>query len=168
MCGVVGTVASVVMAAVGTAVSAAGAAKQADYQSAMARRNARLAKEQAADAIKRGREEESRLRYGIFSAAGEAQARLAASGAYGETSSSLLEDIYFIGELDAAAIRRNTEREAWAYNAQAAGYRAQAGMYQSAGGYGVATSLLSGATSIGDTLYQYNRDYVPPQERTRG
>lgn len=151
--------ASTAAAVAGIVVSAVGASKQADYQSKMMERNARMEEMRAEDAKRRGREEESRLRMNVFRIAGTQASLMAGRGQVlsSETPSSILEDTFMQGELDAAIIRENAAREAWGYGEQAAGYRAQAGLFQQAGGYNVGTSLLSGATSVADRWYQYKR-----------
>lgn len=159
---------SAVIGAAGVIVSAVGASQQSKYQSEMMERNAKLAERSAADALSRGREEESRHRMMVLRLAGEQTAAMAASGLSlsDGTPESILEDTYYMGELDAAVIRENARREAEGYMAQAGGYQAQAGLYSQAGSYGVGTSLLSGATSLADQWYRYTRPTRPGYERS--
>lgn len=151
------TVASLAATAAGVGISASGQKKQAEYQARIQERNAELARMQAEDARSRGREEETRHRMAVIQQAGRARAALGASGVSlaSGTPASLLEDIHFMGELDAMTIRENAAREAWGYEAQAGGYTAEAGLSRTAGRYNTAGTLLAGAGTVADTWYQY-------------
>ena len=147
------------ISAIGTGMQISGQIKQAKYQRAMAKRNAEMSRWRAQDALKRGRAAESRHRMAVLRLGGAQIAALSASGVVlGEgTAASLLEDTYWMGELDAAIIRENAQREAWGYEMQAGADMAQADMYRSAGRYGATQSLLSAATTALDKYERWKK-----------
>lgn len=136
-----------------------GAYSTAQINQEVASKNAQFAETQAADALNRGAQEEMRLRRKGARFRGSQKARLAAGNVDVDTGSALdiLEATDRGIEEDAAAIRTNAGREAYARKVEGAGYRAQAaGISPSAVG---TTSLLTGASAVADKWYRYDQDY---------
>lgn len=164
-----GMVASMAISLAGMAVGVAGSVKQADYQSDMMKRNAKIAGRKAEDALARGREEETAHRMAVQQMIGRAENEQYGRGLGTEedtTPDSLLEDIYYMSEIDAQIIRTNAEREAQGHLEQGSMFGAQAGLLTQQGGFNAAGSILSGATSMADTWYKYNRPFTPSSERS--
>ena len=152
------------ISAVGTALSARGqlkagaAAREAgELEAGRLEYNARIAELQAADAVERGAEAESRFRASVRGLIGRQRAALAASGV--DISSGSARDVQVdaaeLGELDALTIRSNAAREAWGYGVQATDFRLQADAArrtgrsaQTAGRIGAATTILGTGSSL--------------------
>ena len=126
--------------------------RQAKHQRKMAERNAEIAELQAADAEVRGREQESMLRARVNKLRGAQRAAIAGSGVTLDSpfAESLDESLFFESELDAAAIRRNTEREAQGFRSQAGLDRLQADLFQSAGQDARTSTILTGTAQVAD------------------
>lgn len=166
--------ASLVLAGIGTAVSAYGqlqagqaASAQARYQAAVARNNAILSERAAQDAEARGRAAEDRRRRETALLIGRQRAVLAANGVVVDTGSAL--DITAgtreVGELDALTIRSNAEREALALRAQGANFETEAELAglrgRSAlaeGRIGAFGTALSGSGTVAQRWYQFRRE----------
>ena len=146
----------------GTALNAygqvkAGKAQQAAAESEAERAefNAQVAEVQAADALARGREEESIFRQGVRGLIGSQRAGFAGQGVKVGVGSAadVVADTAYQGELDARRIRANAEREAWGYQMEAADLRMGADVSRRAGknaakaGWWNAGSTVLGATS---------------------
>lgn len=127
----------------GRAAKDAGKAQQAQYeanaavaesQAAQLDDNAHTADLQAADAVKRGAEEESRFRTSVRGLIGSQRAGFAGQGvAVGSGSAADVQrDSAYLGELDALTIRHNAAREAFGYTAQAEDLRKGAGIQRKA------------------------------------
>lgn len=133
------------------------AEQEGNYASAAYSQNAGLAEQQAADAIARGVESESRFRTEVKGAVGSSRASQAAQGIDVGAGSAVdvQHDIAAVGELDALTIRNNAAREAWGYQTQATQYRSAA-EYARVSGRNQAKalrtaslgSLLTGASQI--------------------
>ena len=154
------TVVAAVIGAVGSVVQGIAAQSAANAQAAAAMQagetNARIAEMQATDAVKRGGEQEQKLRRHIAALIGRQRSTAAASGIYVDSGSaldarnaSLLE-----GERDVLTNALNHGREAWGFGVQATNYRNQAKAEAAAakaqgrsaflgGLFGGASSLLS-------------------------
>jgi len=143
----------------------------ANYQADIEDRNAKLAMRQAEDATARGAQEELNLRRQTAKLKGSQIAAIGASG--GDLSGSaidLLTDTAHQSELDAANIRYNSQRERWGYEVQASNHRGQANAYRAAasnakkaGTMGAVGSLLTGATSLSNSLYKKKKSTNTPQ-----
>lgn len=135
--------------------------------------NAGTADLQAADAITRGAEAESRYRTQVRGAVGRQRAGFAASNVdvgFGSPV-DVQADAAFLGELDALTIRTNAAREAWGYRVQADDLRRRAaitrkeGVYLEAGGKEAARqgnaaavgTLIGGGASLLQARYGFNR-----------
>lgn len=132
----VAAVASVVgtgVATVGAYQQSQAAKSQANYQAAVARNNAIIAQQNAADARDRGKAAEEEHRDRIAQAKGSVTAGAAAAGFLvddpGSTNVDLLADVAEAGELDIQKIRDNTEREAHRALVQGVNFTAQAGLF---------------------------------------
>jgi len=145
-------------AAVGLTLAGGGLQAYGQYQSGRANErlmdyNARLAEQQAEDALARGREAERRMRTDVRRTIGSQRARLAASGVDISAEGSavdLFADTARLGELDALTIRNNAAREAWGYRTQAVDYRARGDLARREGTYrAVGTLLTTGARAYG-------------------
>jgi hypothetical protein len=189
---------SLVLAGVGTGVTAYNQYKQgkaaesagtkqreaSESQAALADFNAQVADLQAKDAIERGAEEESRFRTQVRGAIGTQRAGIAASNidvGFG-SAVDVQADAAYLGELDALTIRTNAAREAWGYKVQATDLRKRAdiarkeGVYLEAAGkqassgskLAIAGTLLGGTASLLQTRYGFQRETGYGFQRARG
>lgn len=134
---------------IGTILSAGSSAISAISSYQQGKANARLAKQQAVDAQRRGSEEEQRQRSRVAAMKGAQRAKYAANGVLVDEGAALdtIEETAAIGEMDALTIRDNASREAW-------GYRSEASIQRSAGTSGAMASLLTGAGKVADKWYR--------------
>lgn len=90
--------------------------------------NARLSDAQAADAIARGYDLETRFRRDLRGVVGSQRVSYAAQGVEVDEGSALevQEDTVYWGEVDALQIRVNAAREAWGYQVEAEDFRMRA------------------------------------------
>lgn len=119
------------------------AKKAADY-------NAKVAEAQAADALARGRDEESRFRSELKGLIGSQRAGFAAQNIDVSTGSAVdvQADTAYLGELDALTIRSNAAREAWGYRVQAANQRQAGADASRASKFGAASTILGTGGSL--------------------
>lgn len=152
------------LSAVGTAVSVVGqmqnaAAQQkvANYQAQVAENNALLAKEQAKQTTAAGEAATMQQQMKTRATVGAIRAAQGASGVDVDTGSNVdvRSSAAELGQLDALTIRSNAARQAYGYETGATSQQAQAGLDRAAGAqagtaglFGAAGSLLSGASSI--------------------
>ena len=164
-------IASLVAPAASTAVGVVSAVQQgqaqkdaANYQAQVAKNNAWLAEKQAQDTEDRGAEAERQHRVKVNQVLGAQRAAMAGQGADLSSGSTLdiLGDTAATGTLDALTTRNNFDRDAAGLRAQGANYTAQAGLYEAqaknagvAGWLGASSSLLGGASSLGDKWAAY-------------
>ncbi|MEK9754489.1 MAG: hypothetical protein VW338_14945 [Rhodospirillaceae bacterium] len=161
---------STVVGAVGSIQQGRAAQAQANYQAQVARNNKIVADRQAADALERGKVSELNYRREVSRLAGRQKAVLAGNGVVVDQGSALdiLGDTAELGELDALTIRSNAEREAYGYRVQGNNFEADARLAQargsaaaSAGTFGAITGLLSGAGSVANKWYGFQKEKVP-------
>ena len=138
--------------------AAASARNQANYQAQVARNNAIIAQQNAADVRDRGERAEADHRQRISQTKGSARAVQASSGflvddTADSTNVQMMADLAEAGALDILTIRDNTEREAHRAEVQGQQFVAEAGLFDlksaSSTGPGVlggAGTLLGGAT----------------------
>ena len=128
--------------------------------------NAAQAELQAADALSRGREEESRFRTQVRGLIGSQRAGFAGQNVdVGSGSAADVQaDAARLGALDALQIRNNAAREARGFDAEATDRRMAAdiarrggGAAQSAARWGAATTALSGTSSLLMNRYGWAR-----------
>ena len=151
--------------AIGTVVSAAGAAQQqraaqsqAQFQAGLARNNAIIAQQNAADAKDRGKADAEEHRDRVEQQKGAVKADQAGSGFLvddpGSTNVDLLADVAEAGALDIRRIEQNTDREVRRALIQGDNFTAQASLYgikasSYSPGTAAAGTLLSGAAQAG-------------------
>lgn len=141
--------------------------EEASYQKKIMDRNAQVAEMNAQDAERRGKIEEKQLRLKTAATIGQARSDLSGSGVIVDSGSPLdvQSDVAGWGEYDVQTQRWNTAKEVWGIRNQAANYSAQGQLYAlkgsnaaSAGAWGAGSSLLSGAGTVADKWYKYNKE----------
>lgn len=151
------------MQALGTYQQAQGAKAAAKYEASVASANAKVAEFKAQDAIDRGQRDAETLGRQIAATRGKQKATLAANGMdlSGETAQSILSGTDFYGVQDQQTLATNTNREAWGFRTQGAGYEAEASMQRARASsisplMSTATSLLTSAGTLADKWTQRN------------
>lgn len=144
----------------GVGLQTVGAFTNAYNQRQVNKANARMADWAADDAIRRGRLAEGRHRAQTRRMIGSQRAAFAGRGIVASEGSPLdiLISTDMMGEIDAATIRENAEREAFGRRVEASNFRAQASANNPflAGG----STLLTGAGQVADRWYRYRREGV--------
>lgn len=164
---------SLIAGGVGAATSVAGgiyqgyaSEKAARYNERIAKRNRELAQQQADEAKRRGRIQESRYRQQVRSLVGKQRAGAAAAGVLaGEGSpSDIVADTISLGNIDAMEIQRQAEFEAAGYGIQAQNYGNQASMYRgmqtqawAGAGLGAGGSFLTGLGSLAGAYSKFSK-----------
>lgn len=143
------------LSAAGTGLSAMSAMRQSEVAGEVAARNAKIADQQAEDALRRGEKEASELQRRIAGTKSAQRVSLAAKGldlTYG-TAADLQDQTDFFGQSDVATTRTNARKEAWARSSQASNFQAEAMSQRPwlAGG----STLLAGAGQVADKWYRY-------------
>lgn len=136
--------------------------KMAKYQEEMARTSARQTRET-------GRSATRQQRIATEKAVGAQRAALGGSGVDVNMGSALDTQVETVqmGEMDALMIRQNYERQAWARLADSKMYAAAARASKETAGWGIASSFLTGSSSVADKYYRYNNTDQPTmQQRT--
>ena len=144
-------------------------ARQAEYQAALAARNAQQAQYQADYERESAKENAAQHRRQVGQTIGSQRSLLAASGVDlsdpDSSAMNILGDTAQWGEYDAQKLLHQGELKAWSYGNQAGQEQANSLMYgrgakQSslAGAIGAGTSLLSGAGQVAGQWYQYNKE----------
>lgn len=143
------------------AVSAAGQIQGGIYQNQMSRyqaqvaeQNKQLTRENAADAIVQGQEQQRQLGREVAGRLGAQTARMAGNNVDITVGSAarLLDDTRMIGREDSAALGENYRRkvkgyqiDAWNYESEKRAAKAEGKQALVAAGFGAATTLLGGA-----------------------
>jgi hypothetical protein len=169
--------------AVGSLMQGQAAKSAAMAQASANEQNARIADEQARDAVRRGAYEELKFRRQAAILQGQQRSMLAASGVEVDTGSPLaIQDASRReADQDAAVIRFDAEREAWAHGVQATNYRNAASAARAEGRNAMTAGLIGAGTgllSVGGEYAGYMKgkkvptsspwgigtktDYVPP------
>ncbi len=167
-------IASLALAALGTGASVIGQsnraqaeAGQGNYMAQVARNNQMLAERNTTLAEQQGQVQEDRQRLKTAQLMGSQRASLAAQGGDVNAGSDLdiLGDTARAGESDALTIRNNAAQQAFGYRAQAAAAGGQANLYSANAAntmanlpFGIASSLLGGASSLADKWAGYLRN----------
>ncbi|QGP79999.1 virion core protein, T7 gp14 family [Sphingobium sp. CAP-1] len=143
------------VAAAGTGYAALAANAQAKGAARQAEANAREASASAADALERGNQDQVRHYREVSARMGAQRAAMAANGldvSFG-SAADLVGDTALYGQEDASTIAENTNRDVRGYLIQGANYTAEAKSQRLAGktalvngAFGVANTLLGGAT----------------------
>lgn len=129
----------------GGLLSAAGSIAAGQANSNLAKYNAQVSELMAADALKRGKEAESRHRADVRGLIGSQRAGYAGQGIDANDGSALdvQADTAAQGELDALQIRHNAAMEAWGHRAQASESRYRGKIARVQGFTGAAGTLLN-------------------------
>lgn len=137
------------IAAVSTIGGAIGSAEKAKGEAAAAEYNQSIQNRQAKASIAQAAETERRVRVGGEKALGGIRAAVGASGINMEGSAlDVLEESATNVEMDALTARHEGAMKAWAYREGAALEGMKADNARTAGNWGVASSILGGASSI--------------------
>lgn len=137
---------------------------QAEYQSAVAKENQKLAEEQASAQRRQGYENMIAKRQETAKLIGKQRAAAGASGAVVDVGSNLdlQADTASQGEIDALNLYQqgldaayNSEISAWNYGQQAAAYQSQASYAGSTAWANAAGTALGGLASLGSTWGNY-------------
>jgi hypothetical protein len=155
-------IASLVTSLAGAGMSAYSQYQSAQYNAQVARNNQITANRNASIALQQGTVQEENQRLKTGAAMGAMEAQEAASGVNPDTGSSLntRASLAETGELDALTIRYNANLQNWNMKNQANAFGAQASLDQAQGGWGVASSILGGASSVSGKWLQYNQTGV--------
>jgi len=164
--------ASLIMSAIGTAISVAASiqqsqaqAAQQEYQAKIARRNSELAEQQASAQRMQGYEEMQNERLKTARLIGQQRAQAGASGVAVDSGSFLdvAEDTAARGEIGAINAYHkgldagyNSEIQAWNYESQAAGYDYAAGQAQSSGVLSAIGQGIGGIADMGSTWAKFS------------
>lgn len=119
---------------------------QGAFESQVAAQNAKLAKLQSDDALRRGELEAQNYQFQVKRLLGSQRARLAAQGldlASG-SAADVLEDTARFAAIDAVTIRNNAFREAMGYEIQSSEYRTQAAFAKITARNKAAQTILTG------------------------
>ena len=152
------------MGMMGARASSDANAQAANYQAAVARNNQLIAQRYADQSIMTGMHKQEMQGYKTRQMLGTAKATQAASGIDVNSGSpvEVRRSIAEMGELDREMIMYNAAQEAYGYKIKAAGFgadaelgRMKASAAQTAGDYGVASSFLSGVSSVSDKWAGY-------------
>ena len=176
--------ASTIAEGVGGAVSAVGAisagqaaSKNAAYQSQIAQMNANIATQNARYAIEQGQQKEQAQQLKSRAQIGGMIAAQGANGLDVNSGSNLqtVEGAADLSRLDALTIRNDAAREAYNFQTQSVSDTAQAGLLKSqssqdltSGYIGAGSSLLSAASSVGNTYLKYSMYSSPNTTDTAG
>lgn len=161
--GIIASIGSTVLGAVGTIQQASAASAQANYQAKVAANNATIANNMAKDTRDRGTIAEQQQRQQTKQLMGRQRAAMGANGVELGSGSALdvIGDTAQIGELDALTVRGNYEREALGYQNQAQNFkndaafaRARASAAAAAGPMAAAGTILGGIGSVAQKWYQ--------------
>jgi hypothetical protein len=161
----VGTVVGGVMGAIGQYQSQAALQRQAMYQAQVARNNQIISDQNAAYARQASAAQESRQNEKTAAVIGATRAAQASNGLDVNSGSNL--DVQSsaeeLGQLDAASIRSQGERQARAYENQGAGFADQAALYGMTPGpsmLGLFGNILGAAGSVSSKWASYQQNGV--------
>jgi hypothetical protein len=153
-------VASTAATAYGAYSSAQGARQSAQFQSAMADRNAQTSEQLARDAEARGDTAAAAVTRKYAGVSGAQRASFAARGLdiSEGSAASILQDTDYFGQLDTLTTRANAAREAWGFRVQGTSQQASAAAYQAqADGQNplmsAGVSLLGSASAVAGRWY---------------
>lgn len=156
--GLIGSLASGVLGAVGAQQQARAQADAAEYQAQVARNNAIIEQQKAAAERQKGAVDAQQQDFQSRQLMGKQLAGMAASGVDVEsgTATNIRQSQAELSRLDTLTTAANAERRAWGYDVAATNQQAQAGLYQMqardarrAGSLAAFSSILGGITSFG-------------------
>lgn len=164
---------SIAMTAISAGVSAYGAIKQGQaqsaalqYQAQVAQNNQKIAGQYAQQAIADGENKVAAKQQQTAQMIGAQRAAMAANGIDLDSGSPLRlqEDTAKLGNVDALTIRNNAAREAYGYQVQGLSYGQQAQLDEAsasnavtAGNLNAFSSIVGGASSIGSKWIDYKK-----------
>lgn len=152
MCGPAAVIGAAVLSAAGTLQGGLAAKAQGKYEASIANQNARLASDQAHDALDRGRLEQTKLARRYSQLEGEQTAAMAANGidvSFG-SAADVIGDTKMLYTEDAGTLDQNALRETKGFEISAANHRASAQAAKSKGNAAFTNSLFSaGSTLLG-------------------
>lgn len=163
------TAASAGMGAIGAANTASANQQSAYYKAAVARNNKIIAERNAEAAIGAGASQGLSNDLKTGQRLGDTLAVQSASGidVGSGTASDVRQSVADLGRLDTLTIINNAQRSAAGYKAQASNFESDARLYrmtgdnaETAGQYGIASSLIGGASSFSDKWMGYRRSGV--------
>lgn len=167
--------ASIALTVVTTAVSAYSAYegqkaqnKAADFNAAIATRNAENLENQGKFITAKGEEDVAQHRDKVQRIIGSQRSGFGTTGLLVDegTASDTTQNTAKFGEMDALTIRNNAALQAWAARNQAADYTAQGGLALSTKQSPFAStipSLLSGGSKLAGQVYQYKTEFGSPK-----
>ena len=155
---------------VGTGLSAYGKSKEAnanrqaaEFNAAAYEENAKFAEYQADDAIRRGQIDVHRARLSTRQLIGQQRAAIGANNIRLDDGSALdiQMDAAMLGEMDAAVIRENANREAQGYRQQGVNYQGQAQVTRTGADnispfLSAVPTVVAGAGAVSDRWLRYN------------
>lgn len=152
---------------IGAVYGAQEAKNSLEFQSEISKVNARVAKTGADSILAAGQKTEQAVRLQTAALKSQQQAAFAANGIDLNQGSALrvATSTDLLGEIDANTVTANAVRQAFGYKVQVANYGAQAGA-AAAGADSVnpwmagGSSLLTGATSVAESWYKFNKTSV--------
>ncbi len=151
-------VASAAMTGVSQVVQAQQQKRIAAFEEQVNRQNSAIALQEAADAVKRGEEEERELRLKFANLQGQQRAALAANGILVDFDDALnlLTDTAEQAELEASRVKNNTERERYSFVLQSQNFLNAASMSkakQKQAGISGVLGVVGAGVSLGAALY---------------
>jgi hypothetical protein len=157
-----------IVAAAGTAISAAGQVKAGNAARRLGDFNAAVAEVQSRDALLRGAEEEGKFRQQVEQLIGTQRAGFAGQMVEVGTGSAadVQADAAYLGELDALTIRSNALRESWGYKVEAENARLGGQNAQAASRWNAGATILGTAGSL--LISKYGWDHPSRSPRTPG
>ncbi len=135
----------------GAILNAFGQKRAADEGKKLAEFNAKVAEQQAREALALGKEEAERFRLSVRGLIGSQRAGFAGQNVDIGIGSpvDVVADAAFLGELDALTITTNAARQAWGFRVQAENFRRGGTNLQTAAKFSMASTLLgTGATLL--------------------
>jgi hypothetical protein len=154
---------SMVTSLAGAGMSAYAQMQSADYNAQVAKNNQITANQNASIALQQGQQQEEAQRIKTGSMVAAIGSQEAASGVNPNEGSALnvKASLAETEELDAQTIRYNANMQARNLTYQGAMYGSQAQLDQAQGGWGVASSILGGASSVSGKWLQYQTSGIP-------
>lgn len=134
----------------GRNIEANAAKAEAAFNSQIAKVNRQLAIESGLQALIKGQQKESIRKYDTRQLVSAQTAAFGASGVVVNegTAADVIATSELMGELDAAIIRDNAEKEKRAYDLQAEGYRLEGKLAKARGDYASQASMIGGVKDL--------------------
>ncbi len=150
---------SIVASAAGAGMSAYSQYQSAQYNAQVARNNQAIMNQNASIALQQGTVNEENQRLKTGAAMGAMESQQSASGINPNEGSALnmRASLAETGELDALTVKYNANMQNWNYRNAADSYGAQASLDQSQAAWGVAGSILGGASNVSNKWLQFNQ-----------